>query len=122
MKNNKGFTLIELLVVVAIIGVLMAFAIPRYFEAQRQARINTCVGNQKMIISRLATYSAMNRGAYPTEAQYNDPTDWLAANFEVDSAPTCPGGGIYTYTNTGGTLVSITCDGEDGTHIKENVK
>ena len=38
MKHNKGFTLIELIIVVAILGILMAIAIPSYNGMTRNAK------------------------------------------------------------------------------------
>lgn len=48
MRNQKGFTLIELVVVIAILGILAAFALPRFANMTSQARtaaMNGLVGS-----------------------------------------------------------------------------
>jgi prepilin-type N-terminal cleavage/methylation domain-containing protein len=38
MSNTKGFTIVELVVVIAILGILVAVAIPKYIDLTGQAK------------------------------------------------------------------------------------
>jgi len=61
LKKKKGFTLIELIIVIAIIGVLSAIAVPKYFSIQEDAKTKSDVASAKTIASIAATAYAQDR-------------------------------------------------------------
>ena len=56
MNGKRAFTLVEIMVVVAILGILATLAIPHFAKARTQVQRNTCLENQRVIISAACTY------------------------------------------------------------------
>mgnify|MGYP001816418151 CR=1 FL=1 len=58
--KQRGFTLIELVVVIAILGILAAFAIPRFASLEKEARAATTQG----VAGSVRSAAAMAHGLY----------------------------------------------------------
>ena len=71
-ENEAGFSLIELLIVVAILGVIMAIAVPNLLASRRAANEGSAVSSLRTIHSCQMTYQATtgvgNYGDLPTLA------------------------------------------------------
>ena len=122
-RESKGFTLIELVTVIAILGVLAAMTVPKFFDLQTQARIET----ENMIIGTiragLETYAAnqiVQNGAktYPsanTSTVLDDilnpkPEGWEYAPGSPTGTITSDAGNTWSYTSAGGATYTITAN------------
>ncbi|HSB62662.1 MAG TPA: prepilin-type N-terminal cleavage/methylation domain-containing protein [Thermoanaerobaculia bacterium] len=71
-RNNKGFTLIELLIVVAIIGIIVAIAIPNLLNAIQRAKQKRSMGDMRTAGTAAEAY-AVDFNHYPAAAGYTLP-------------------------------------------------
>lgn len=101
MKMQKGFTLIELMIVIAILGILVAIALPAYQDYTVRARVSEAVAQTapaKLAVAETASSNPAGLGGVTTANSgfvFATPTDYV-------SSITVANGGVIT-TTAGGT-------------------
>lgn len=73
-RNSKGFTLIELLIVVAIIGIIVAIAIPNLLNAIQRAKQRRTMGDIRSTATAIEAY-AVDFNRYPPAAAIALPSE-----------------------------------------------
>ena len=95
MKRSiaKGFTLVEIMIVVAIIGLIIAIAVPAFLRARENSRGRACQENLSKIDGAKEQYALENKLSNGGTAAMSN---LVGSNRYLKSTPTCPGGGTYT--------------------------
>jgi len=112
--TRKGFTLVEIMIVVAIIGILIAIAVPGFLKARETSRLNACQGNMQRIDS--AIQQLIIEENYEDQAAAVgavDLADLVGDDNYIRFTPVCPSGGTYTLQEEG---YAVTCDALNGAH------
>ncbi len=101
MKAQKGFTLIEVMIVVAILGIILAVAVPSYSSFMQKTRradaitiLSEVAGEQQRFISEQNRYATdMTEMGYP-----NDPMTSEEGYYTISVANPTPTSYVLTAT------------------------
>ena len=101
MKMQKGFTLIELMIVIAILGILIAIALPAYQDYTIRAKVTE--GLNLSAAAKLAvSETRLSLGTYPasnTAAGYAGATTPIVASIIISGGGTAPSPVTITYAS-----------------------
>lgn len=93
LQNRKGFTLVELLIVIAIIGILVLIAVPRFAKTTEISKVRTLQANTRTIAGAAGLYIADNGGNEPA-----DVNALVAGKYLNNNLNDKPKGATYSFT------------------------
>ena len=109
--RKRGFTLVEIMIVVAIIGILIAIAVPGFIRARNQSQGMACSENLAKIDGAKEQWALENNQPGGTAIALQT----LVDNGYMKQLPSCPASGTYSVA---GVSSNTTCDEYVGTAPK----
>lgn len=118
-SKSRGFTLIELVVVITILGILAAFAVPRFVSLESQARVASVKALEGSVRSSaaLAKGMAMAMGTNPASISMEGHTIGLTNGYPAaaDIDDTLADTSGFTVTTAAGVTTFTRVGASDGT-------
>ena len=126
LKNSQGFTLVELAVVIVIIGVLAAFAVPRFRDAVERSKASEAFNYLSSVRASMERYHA-RQGTYADDMvlldiKFSAPKYFTVGTIGAGSTGNLEDSWTLTLTRTGASAgygaytVTFTEEGFDGTN------
>ena len=101
MRRKGGFTLVEIMIVVAIIGILIAIAVPGFLKARETARARNCAENLQKIDGAVEQYALDYNLSNGDTTLADTWTELVGSDKYIKRTPTCPSGGSYGFGTVG---------------------
>lgn len=96
--TERAFSLVEIMIVVAILGILLAIAVPGFLRHRAVSQARACQENLRMIDEAKETYAleaSLEGGAPVTWEELHDASN-RERSYLDRGMPFCPSGGEYT--------------------------
>ena len=101
MRRKGGFTLVEIMIVVAIIGILIAIAVPGFLRARETARARNCAENLQKIDGACEQYALDYNLSNGDTTIADDWTAIVGSDRYIKRTPICTAGGSYGFGTIG---------------------
>lgn len=97
LKKSKGFTLVEIMIVLAIIGLIIAIAVPAWLRAREVARARGCAENLSKIDGAVEQYALDYHLSNGDATIENDWSAIVGSDKYIKRTPECAADGVYSF-------------------------